>query len=65
MKELIVADSAVAVPVEVVEDVLRLFLGQVEPVVDEAPAEVLDVEPTVTIVIHRFKYARQALDATS
>jgi hypothetical protein len=42
--------------------VLSLFLGQVETVVNEAPAEVFDVELAVTIVIHGFKDAGNPFD---
>lgn len=42
-EELVVADSAIAIAVEVLQQVLGLLLSQVEPIVDEAPSEVVDV----------------------
>ena len=64
-EELIVADCAVAVAVEVSDEVLGLFLRQVEAVVDEAPPEVLHVQLAVTVVVHRFEDPGNALDAAT
>ena len=43
---------------------LSFFLSQVETVIDEAPAEVLNVELTVTVVIHGFEDFSDPLKAT-
>lgn len=64
-QEFVVTDTSVTVPVEVVQNVLRFFLGQVETVVDEAPAEVLHVETAVAVVVHGLKDAGETFDATS
>ena len=63
-EELIIGDDAVAIPVEVVEELASLILRQVEAVVDEAPTEVVNVQLAVTIVVHRLEDAGDALDAT-
>ena len=62
-EELIVADSAVAIAIEVVQQVLGLFLRHIEAIVDKAPAEVFDIQLAVTIVVHCFEDASDALDA--
>ena len=43
---------------------LSFFLSQVETVINEAPAEVLNVELTVTVVIHGFEDFSDPLKAT-
>lgn len=62
-EELVVADSAVAIAVEIVHQVLGLLEWEVEAIVNEAPTEVLDVQLVVAIIIHGFEDARNALDA--
>lgn len=64
-EELVVADRAVAVFVEVVDEMLGLLLGEVEAVVDETPAEVIHIERAVTVVVHGFEDARDSLDSAS
>lgn len=64
-QEFVVTDATVSIPIKVVQNVLSLFLGHVEAVVDEAPAEVFHVETTVAIVIHGLEDASNALDAAS
>lgn len=46
-----------------VKEVLGLFLGQVESIVDETPSEVLDVELAVAVVVHGFEDSSDSLNA--
>ena len=63
-KELVVTDGAVTIAIEVRHQVLGLFLGQIETVVNETPSEVLHIELTVTIVVHGLEDSGDALDST-
>lgn len=46
------------------QQVLGLLLSQVEPIVDKAPSEVVDVQLAVTIVVHGFEDAGDSLDSS-
>jgi len=63
-EELIVAHCAIAIAVEVLKQVLSLFLSQVKPIVDKAPSEIVDVKLAVTIVVHGFEDAGDSLDSS-
>ena len=63
-EEFVVAHCAVAIAVEVLKQVLSFLLSQVEPIVDKAPSEIVDVKLAVTIVVHGFEDAGDSLDSS-
>ena len=64
-EEFVVTDSTVTVAIEMVDQMLRLFLRQVETVIDEAPSEVLNIELSVAIVVHGLKDSSNTFDAAA
>ena len=63
-KELIEIDCAVLVSVEVVEELLSLLLGEVEPIVYESPSEVIHIQLSISGVVHCFENAGNSFDTS-
>ena len=64
-EEFIEADCTVFVPIEVFQELLGFFFGQIESVVDESPSEVIDIQLTVAIVIHGSEDTSDSFNACS
>ena len=63
-EELIEIDSAILVSVEMVQKLLSFLFGQIEAIVDESPSEVIDIELSVSGVVHCFENTSDTFDAS-
>ena len=63
-KELIVADGAVTVTIEVSYQLLCFLLSQIETVIDEAPSKIFHIQLAVSIVVHSFEDSCNSFDTS-